>query len=600
MPALKKGPKLVLLLLFAFGLFQGAKYAMAHGLIPTPAAFKSRVLTSNTALASNEDPVSVSIAANVTKLPLPSTQPVTVPGPEVRFEQWFWNAQLACNLANGGPRPTAGSLTAKYGVNLRIIRNDVTPKMQENLVAFANALSKGDPNPAVGTHFVAIMGDQAAGFLGPINAQLRKIGPEYQAEVVYSCGRSRGEDQFMGPPSWKANPRNAVGGTVATVLYEGDWNIVMKWARDNNVPVNPDERTYDPEALNFLAPSDYLDAAAKFIQNYCESRPVVQQGRKTGAEHKVCVDAISSWTPADVNAAEGRGGLVRIVSTKEYSGQMPNVVIGIRKWNQDNRATVVNMIRAFGEAGDQVLAYPEARQRAAEAQYAVVNEWSPEKILRYYDGVEIRDKAGQFVELGGSRVHNLADNLRWFGLASGSGNKFAATYTVFADIVKEVRPDLLPSYPPVSEILNTSYLEEAAQRSTVTTAETSTFAGGTIRDRVSSERVYIQFRTGSAELTPAAEATLRRVYENLLVASDLAITITGHTDNTGNPVTNQTLSEARARAVQTWLQQKSPGDFPAQRFAEVAGRGQEEPVADNASESGRAQNRRVEVVLGRQ
>ena len=571
------------------------------GIIPTPGFSQPTVIESNTQLAENNDPVSASIAANTAKLPLPSMRPANVSGPEIRFEQWFWIAQLGCNLANGGITPMEGSLMAKHGVNLKMVWNDITPKMRENFIAFAAAHAGGNSQPTEGAHFYAVMGDQAAQEIGPINEQLKKYGPDYQAEIVYSCGRSNGEDALMGPASWKSNPRNALGGLVSVAPKEGDWNIVVKWARDNNLPINPDDQTWSADAVNFYSPADYMDAAEKYITNTCEDRRVVKGGILTKETKNVCINAVSTWTPADVNIAEKRGGLVRIVSTKEYSGQMPNVVIGLKKWNQENRQLVVNMIRAFGEAGDQALAYEDALKRAAEASATVWgNSQSADWIMKYYKGVQEKDVTGTIVDLGGSRVHNLADNMRWFGLNPGSANKFAATYTVFGNIIHELYPKLLPRVPPVSEVLNTSYLEEAAKLSKVTVAETSTFAGGNISDVTSNQEVHIEFQTGSAVLTPRAEVQLRDLLDNLVVAGDLAIEISGHTDNVGTPDKNQALSEARAFAVKRWLQAQAPNDFMERRFSRVVGYGQDKPLEPNSTPAGRSHNRRVEIVLGRQ
>lgn len=596
---LKGSARAIIAVIVGLVLFFGVRFGMKQGWVPTPGFMKSKVIQSAGELAQNEDEATM-VLAGISRLALPSENPARIAGPEVRFEHWFWNAHLACDLANGGPVPTEGSLTAKYGVNLRLVWNDVTPKMQENLVAFATELSQGNPHPRSGAHFVSIMGDQAAGFLGPINRQLRKLGPEYQAEIIYSCGRSNGEDQLMGPASWRSNPQNALGGVVSTVVREGDWNIVVKWARDNKLPVNPDDKTYDPDAINFLNAETNDAAAQKYVTQECESRPVVRNGKPTGETKKVCPDAASVWTPADVAVATGRGGLVRIVSTREYSGQMPVAVIGIRKWNRDNAETVTNMIRAFGEAGDQALAYSEALQRAAEASSSVYrNDRPADWILKYYRGVTERDVQNTLVDLGGSRVHNLADNQRWFGLRSGSSNMFCISYELFGNIVKELYPDFLPEFPPCAEVVNTTYLEAAITASPVTKAETPVFTGGNVRDVISNQTVHIQFRTGSAELTPAATAQLREIMQSAVVANDLAVEIRGHTDNTGTVDGNQSLSEARAFAVKTWLQQQARVDFPDTRF-KVRAFGQTQPVASNGTESGRAQNRRVEIVLGRQ
>jgi len=74
--------------------------------------------------------------------------------------------------------------------------------------------------------------------------------------------------------------------------------------------------------------------------------------------------------------------------------------------------------------------------------------------------------------------------------------------------------------------------------------------------------------------------------------------IHGHTDNTGNPVKNQALSQQRAVAVKQWLMRQSPVNYPDNRIA-VYAHGGAQPVADNTSETGRAQNRRVDIVLGK-
>ena len=73
---------------------------------------------------------------------------------------------------------------------------------------------------------------------------------------------------------------------------------------------------------------------------------------------------------------------------------------------------------------------------------------------------------------------------------------------------------------------------------------------------------------------------------------ELKFEVQGHTDNTGNATSNQTLSEARAKAIVTKLTEMG---IAADRLTAV-GKGQTSPIADNSTDEGRAKNRRVEFV----
>ena len=103
--------------------------------------------------------------------------------------------------------------------------------------------------------------------------------------------------------------------------------------------------------------------------------------------------------------------------------------------------------------------------------------------------------------------------------------------------------------------------------------------------------LYIRFRTGSAEIDPAALSVLDELRSALIGAPDLNLALIGHTDNVGSREYNQSLSFRRAEAVRTWLAERSVS--PAR--ITVDGRGFDEPLRDNATEEGRAFNRRVQA-----
>jgi OmpA-OmpF porin, OOP family len=530
---------------------------------------------------------------------MPSDKAANLSTPALRWQLWAWNAQMGLMFANGGANTTEGSLMAKNGVNLALTRQDDVPQMQASLIKFANEY-KSNPATTEGTQFVSIMGDGAPAFLAGIQPELEKIGPEYKAQIIYTCGKSLGEDKLMGPPAWKENPQNAKGGLCAAYLRDGDWNIVVKWCGDNGIKVNPDEKTYDPEAMNFYSADSYIDASQKYISNYSEDRPVVINGKATGETKKVAINAVATWTPGDVMVAEKKGGLVSIVSTKEYRSQMPCVVIGIKKHMEDNRKTVENMIDAIAKGGDQVKSYSAALKKAGDISAKVYNEESGEYWVKYYNGTSAPDKQGLVVELGGSRVHNLGDNLEMFGLGQGSTNVFKIVYTVFGDIAKKLYPKLMPSYPAADEVVDLSYLKNVAGRTTnMAEADKVTFnSDDAIREKVAEKSWNIEFESGSNRLTPQAEKALQNLFNDLVVASNLKVEIHGHTDNAGDPNKNMQLSEDRAFAVKQWLEKKSSSNFPEGRLAVIA-HGQMNPLVSNATPEGKAKNRRVTIVMGK-
>ena len=102
----------------------------------------------------------------------------------------------------------------------------------------------------------------------------------------------------------------------------------------------------------------------------------------------------------------------------------------------------------------------------------------------------------------------------------------------------------------------------------------------------------IEFDTGKAEIKPAGEKVLAEVLELLKAQPAWKMRIEGHTDSVGVKASNLTLSQKRAESVVAWLVKNGI----AQTRLSAAGLGDTEPVADNGTEAGRAQNRRVELV----
>lgn len=104
--------------------------------------------------------------------------------------------------------------------------------------------------------------------------------------------------------------------------------------------------------------------------------------------------------------------------------------------------------------------------------------------------------------------------------------------------------------------------------------------------------LYINFDTNKWDIKPDAQPTIAEIVKMMKAQPSLRISVEGHTDNVGNPAANKTLSENRAKSVMNALVAQG---IAANRLT-AKGFGQENPIADNRSEEGRAKNRRVELV----
>jgi OmpA-OmpF porin, OOP family len=103
------------------------------------------------------------------------------------------------------------------------------------------------------------------------------------------------------------------------------------------------------------------------------------------------------------------------------------------------------------------------------------------------------------------------------------------------------------------------------------------------------QQAKIEFDIGKATIRASSDALLNRLAD-LVKGCPGTVRVEGHTDNTGAASYNQSLSEARAKAVTTALESRG---VSAERLVAV-GLGQTQPIAENTSNAGRARNRRIE------
>lgn len=593
---IKPAGKAVIAVVLAGAIFGGLYAANKSGKFQT---FRESMTLGKVDLADKD----VQVGGTATTLAgFPSTTPVSVQGPEIRFAQIPWNALMGLNYAVGGKVTKKGSFFDSLQVNAKVVRVDNFTDQQQLLFDFAAALKKGEPHPKDGVTFVSFMGDASKAFLGPLNIRIQEeLGPEYIAEVVGVLGKSYGEDSFWGPERWQTK-EGLKGGIAAAYLNDGDHFIGLHYLSDQGVCNNPDPKVYDPNCFNWVAAEDFLDAVAKVVQRQTVTLPIVEKGKKVGRDTTLEIQGYATWTPGDDNGARNVGGLYRIMSTGpgEYANQMPSVLVGIKAWNKRNRAIVENILEGAYKGGNQILTFPKALERGGEIQQEIYDErgWDGAKWAKFYRGFKEKDKSGMEVPLGGSKVFNLAAAAAFMGLADGvspSTSPYHATFTQIGNIASEVDPKAVPpESAPFDSVVSLGYLKAVLARAedseTKEVAEI-TYESASAPTRIAASKdININFATGSAELTEKGRAQLRDLAENL-TTNQYRVKVDGFTDNTGNPESNMTLSRDRAEAVKRFLENYAPRTFPSGRVTSE-GFGQTQQIA-----GGLAANRRVTISL---
>jgi len=153
----------------------------------------------------------------------------------------------------------------------------------------------------------------------------------------------------------------------------------------------------------------------------------------------------------------------------------------------------------------------------------------------------------------------IGNNTVWLGIAAASD--IAETYTLTILEIEEMQQDITAN----------TLLDELNKSGYVT--------------------LYINFETAKSDIRPESRNIIDQVAEMLNQHPELKISIEGHTDNTGSPASNQSLSENRAKAVVAAIGLKG---VDKTRMT-ARGFGQSKPIATNDTEEGKALNRRVEI-----
>lgn len=575
----------------------GAVYVFAPGIL---------VSESKTLETMKLDDQNIDNITKAAKMQLPSNIPSTEANkkPLTRIVGYAWNGETPIIAANGGPRTTRGSLMEAAGINLEIVRQDMLTDIRDMQMKFVEEFDGGEANPNSdkSAFAVMIMGDGGPFYISTMQSALdKKFGKgKYHVRVIGCMGMSYGEDKLIGPPEWKTNPQSMLGSLISTVPGDGDWVVALNYAFANNLKVNPDFTTYDAQAVNFFpaANDDYVEAAKVLISSQNEGLEVelkeVINGKLTEKTVKRKIDGTSTWTPADKMVFDACSGFTDIVSTREFNNQMPTTIIAVKEWAEKNEKTVTAILKATLTASNQIKQHDEWARAGADA---VAATFKLEDGKYWYDMFKGQSGSKNGIEfnMGGTKVMNYADVLQYYGITDGQ-NRYKSVYNQVSTYLTELNPfgfnEAVDGVVPYDEAVNLSFLKnindietEKAEKADYSQNKTQELAKGNWQ---------INFATGSADIQPSSTKDLNTIYNILVQAENTKVSFVGHTDNTGNPTQNLTLSERRAQSVADWLLAKG---ISIDRIQDIQGKGDTKPVADNSSSFGKAKNRRVEIAI---
>jgi OmpA-OmpF porin, OOP family len=418
--------------------------------------------------------------------------------------------------------------------------------------------------------------------------------------VLGAIGMSNGEDKLIGPPAWKSNPKSMKGAVVSAVLGDGDWVTTVNYCFANGLKVNPDPTTYDADAVN-IYPSendDYIKSAEELIKSqstgWSVSLKEVSNGKLTGKTVSKKIDGCATWTPGDKLVFDKLSGFIDIVSTKEFNNQMPAVLIGVKEWAAKNPEIVSNILKAALTGSNQMKNHDEWRKAASQAVTDTYKMENADYWYKMFQG-QTATKNGLTYNMGGSKVFNYADGMQYFGMSDGV-NRYKSVYNQVSSYLTELNPfgfnENVGRVTPYDEAVNLFYMKNindiesnAADKADYTAQATEVIASGEWK---------VNFNTGSADISGSSTKELEKIYNLLIQAENSKLTIVGHTDNVGNADLNKYLSKNRAEAVVNYLKNKG---IPESRFQLIDGKGSAEPLGDNNTTAGKAQNRRVVITF---
>jgi len=214
--------------------------------------------------------------------------------------------------------------------------------------------------------------------------------------------------------------------------------------------------------------------------------------------------------------------------------------------------------------------------------------------------LEVEGRGGSNGELIADKVRFNETDLRTARTVEARANPLEEQAKVTEGRLSEVEQNAQKLSGQIDELAAVSNAARGGAKAAQDTADAAINGVNATNDRISAlddyvpqETTSVNFRVGSSVLTAEGKAKLDAIATKALNAKGYVLEVTGFADSTGGTERNRALSRRRADAVIRYLVEQH--QIPLRRIVTPYGFGESNPIADNKTRSGRAENRRVEV-----
>jgi NitT/TauT family transport system substrate-binding protein len=270
---------------------------------------------------------------------------------------------------------------------------------------------------------------------------------------------------------------------------------------------------------------------------------------------------------------------------------------------RENEAHVlVSTTAATNIIADTLIARQDVIDSAPETVRDFVHGW--------FEGIEMmrKDPASAYAVVGkalkldsetvsgmlsGLKLTAFADNAQFYGLAGGRAHYETLFDTAFVIWRKKGLVTRAVSARDWADTRFISALAPAYPGERVEEAKVAAKAPSSQDRAIINKQIDIHFTPGSDQIMPGSFFVLDALGDTMTSFGATYLRVEGNTDSTGSASANMTLSERRALAAKNYILKNFP-NIEASRFQTI-GRGSTQPVASNATETGRQLNRRTEI-----